>query len=48
MDLTDNDVPGAVSLISFILKCEMVYGETSSLKVGDPLPKTDLPLGLEF
>ena len=48
MDLTDNDVPGAVSQISFNLNCEMVYHDTSSLEVGDPVPKSDRPLGLEL
>ena len=48
MDLADNDVPGAVIQISFNLNCEMVYDDTSSLKVGDPLPNTDRPLDLEL
>ena len=48
MDLTDNDVPGAVSQISRNLDCDMVYDDTSSLEVGDPVPKSDHPLGLEL
>ena len=48
MDLADNDVPGAVIQISFNLNCEMVYDDTSSLEVGDPVPKSDHPLGLEL